>query len=180
MLLGAWLGQYFDVDTVLMSRSGYNMKSGGYPLAQSNSASAVRCDVSAAEEVASVINPEAAKVAWRIHAGGILRDRQLLQQTVSSLRSVFAPKINFLAVSASSARLEALQIISMFSSISAFIGSPGQCNYAAANSVLNAWAEAVQMQGISGELCAHTSPLVFKLFDPLITLAMALNDSCRK
>ncbi len=71
-----------------------------------------------------------------------------------------------------------LAFCSSFSSVAAFIGSPGQANYAAANSVLDAHAAAMQASGLpgTGMSChGHTQQLSIMLF----YLRRALAESYR-
>lgn len=181
MLISEWLGQCCIIENVLLSRHGYDVKNSCFSLASSEFVSATRCDVATAEEVAALLTVGEAKLAATIHASGVLHDRGVLQQTVASVRSVFAPKIGFLAVSGMMTHLEALRMIGMFSSISAFLGSPGQSNYAAANIVLNAWAETLQLHGISGALTSGSScPFCFIFVHPARSCLNLGFASCRK
>ncbi len=83
-------------------------------------------------------------------AGGVLQDAPLTGQSARSVRSVLAPKAqgarNLLAGSVA----QSLHTWNAFSSVASFIGSPGQGNYAAANSVLDACASTLQGQGVPG------------------------------
>ena len=112
----------------------------------------LRCDAVVAEDVAAALAPDATgSIAGVLHAGGVLRDGVLLAQTAASVRSVCAPKLRFVELVAGAARLQGVRAVNLFSSVSAFVGSPGQANYAAANSALNAWAAALQQHGVAGK-----------------------------
>jgi acyl carrier protein len=82
-----------------------------------------------------------------MHAGGVLADRVLSSQTLGSLRTVFAPKVQAAAQlsAAYSRQPDAFQLL--FSSVAALLGSPGQANYSAANSALDAAAQRAQQAG---------------------------------
>lgn len=83
-----------------------------------------------------------------MHAGGVLRDATLLNQGASSITEVCAPKVSG-AWSLMHAGLHAMPVhmAVMFSSIAALMGSPGQANYSAANSALDALAHEQQCSG---------------------------------
>ncbi len=84
-----------------------------------------------------------------LHAGGVLADATLANQSLHSLRQVHAPKALSLAkwLAASSCQPAAAQVL--FSSVASLVGAPGQANYSAANSALDASAAAMRSQGLS-------------------------------
>jgi len=76
-----------------------------------------------------------------LHAAGVLEDAVLVSQDEAHFEKVFAPKVfGTWNLHESSAKLP-LDFFVLFSSISSVLGIPGQSNYAAANSFLNAFAE---------------------------------------
>lgn len=81
-----------------------------------------------------------------LHAGGVLRDELIANQTAAGMRAVFAPKAagtrNLLRCS-ERAPLGAVQL---FSSVAACLGSGGQANYAAANAAMDCMAHRQQVQ----------------------------------
>lgn len=103
----------------------------------------VQADVS---EVADVERLVAAAteggVALRgvFHAAGVLDDGALAQQSWPRFESVFAPKLSGAEHLDVATRDADLDHMVFFSSVSAVLGSPGQSNYAAANSALDALA----------------------------------------
>lgn len=114
----------------------------------------LRCDASTAEGAAAALAgcfEDCGALAAIMHAGGVLQDAMLPQQTVKSIRAVLAPKLCFMAHAMHTLQLEAVQAVNLFSSVAAFIGSPGQANYAAANSALDCWAAVLQQRGTAGK-----------------------------
>ena len=103
----------------------------------------VKADISDFDQVAHLFaQVEQAMPALRgiFHAAGILQDSLLLQLTAHDLRTVMAPKVrgawNLHVMSLG----KPLDFFVLFSSVIALLGSPGQANYAAANSFLDALA----------------------------------------
>ncbi len=76
-----------------------------------------------------------------LHAAGVLRDAALPNQTAASLRAVQAAKHY------QHNHCQPLHNSILFSSVAALFGSPGQANYAAANSQLDAMAQQLQIAG---------------------------------
>lgn len=119
----------------------------------------VKCDAAAAADAAAILDPAAGQgqqlrlpLAGVLHAGGVLQDATLQNQTLAGLRAVFAPKAAGAAHLATSAaaRLQPLAAIKLFSSVAAALGSGGQANYAAANTLLDAAAGSMQLGGLPG------------------------------
>lgn len=88
--------------------------------------------------------PHAAPLTSVLHAAGVLRDAALSNQTAAALREVAAAK------AWTPDPLHATHSSVLFSSIAAFMGSPGQANYAAANSGLDSLAQRMQAAGLAG------------------------------
>ena len=113
-----------------------------------------RCDVSSVEETRSVFSIRSHSghdVMFQgvMHAGGVLQDAVLDNQTAGRVRSVFAPKVDGLS------RIEhqvtgsiPMRMFTLFSSIAALLGSGGQSNYAAANATLDSRSEMQSRSGI--------------------------------
>lgn len=77
-----------------------------------------------------------------VHAAGVLNDGTLLNQSATSIKTVFLPKV-YGAWNLHLCSLQgniSLDFFILFSSIASVLGSPGQSNYAAANSFLDALA----------------------------------------
>lgn len=90
------------------------------------------------------------KECQRLCTGGVLQDNPIAKLTPKSVRAVFAPKVDAVTNLHHSSWAAPLGTFNAFSSVASFIGSAGQGNYAAANSVLDAWACSLQASGVSG------------------------------
>jgi NAD(P)-dependent dehydrogenase (short-subunit alcohol dehydrogenase family) len=155
-LVSSWLTEHQlpnPAGIVLLGRSG-RMADPVFELLLSDTPVTLqRCDVTETEDIAAVLAAGSrSHLAAVLHAGGLLQDAVVLKQSSSSLRAVFAPKLAFLQQVTAAVALQPLQHVNLFSSVSAFLGSPGQSNYAAANMGLNAWAQQLQAQGQPGKL----------------------------
>jgi acyl transferase domain-containing protein/NAD(P)-dependent dehydrogenase (short-subunit alcohol dehydrogenase family)/NAD(P)H-dependent flavin oxidoreductase YrpB (nitropropane dioxygenase family) len=75
-----------------------------------------------------------------IHAAGVIEDRLLKEKSQQSFDLVFDTKVNSAFLLGRSLRPETLKWVVLFSSVSGRFGNPGQCDYAAANEILNRWA----------------------------------------
>lgn len=155
---------------VLLGRLGYF--GGALPAVLTADApiTALRCDASVAEEAtAAVAATGSSQLSAIMHAGGVLQDGLLLQQTAASVRAVCAPKLCFMAHASMAAQLQAVQAFNLFSSVASFVGSAGQANYAAANSALDCWASILQRRGMTGEMAQGFTPHL-----PKVLLAVSL------
>ncbi len=86
-----------------------------------------------------------------LDVGGVLRDGLIPQQNGETVRAVLAPKANgthHLWRLASSSPISAF---CCFSSVSSFMGSVGQSNYASANTVLDTFTSHLYSCGVPGE-----------------------------
>lgn len=82
--------------------------------------------------------------------GHFLQDKLLPKQTPSSFRAVLGVKVSgLLAMDAAMVALP-LSSIMLFSSVSSIVAPLGQPNYAAANAMLNAWANGRSSQASAG------------------------------
>ena len=82
-----------------------------------------------------------------IHAAGVLDDAMLAQQSWDRFATVLGPKLQGglnLALATADA---ALDFLVLFSAGAAWLGAPGQANYAAANAAVDALALALRAQG---------------------------------
>jgi len=85
-----------------------------------------------------------------VHAAGILDDGLLQQQTPERFRAVMAPKVmGALHLHALTSKAP-LDFFVLYASAAGLLGSPGQGNYAAANTFLDALAHHRRARGLSG------------------------------
>ena len=96
----------------------------------------------------SEINASAAPLAGVIHAAGVLDDGVLVGQTAERFARVFAPKVAGAWNLDQATRSSSLDFFVLFSSLAAWLGSAGQANYAAANSLLDALAADRHSRGL--------------------------------
>ncbi|MEM7279462.1 MAG: beta-ketoacyl reductase, partial [Pseudomonadota bacterium] len=83
-----------------------------------------------------------------VHCAGVLRDGPLAQASAEDLNTVLKPKVNGSWNLHSATDHLALDFFVLFSSASALVGWPGQSNYAAGNSYLDALAHYRQARGL--------------------------------
>lgn len=72
-----------------------------------------------------------------IHGAGVIDDRHIKDKTAESFDHVVQTKVDPLLALLEYVDRDALKLIALFSSTSGFFGNSGQCDYAAANEVLN-------------------------------------------
>lgn len=145
ILMADWLAQRGCSSLQLQGRSGR----GTLPLAAIGAGACVnisRVDVGVAEEASAgtLMAPAGARrqpLSDVLHAGGVLADALLGNQTPARCRTVLAPKVEQLRLlAAGAAGAEVPVRVMLFSSVAALLGSGGQGNYVAANGTLDAWA----------------------------------------
>ncbi|MGW4179123.1 type I polyketide synthase [Streptomyces rubiginosohelvolus] len=109
-------------------------------------ATVVACDVTDRAALAKVIaeNPPGSV----FHTAGVLADAPLTQLTPARLRAVTGPKAHGAWYLHDLTRDLDLSAFVLFSSASGVIGSPGQANYTAANTFLDALAQHRRAQGL--------------------------------
>ena len=163
-LLGTWLSLEVQTCLTLLGRVGYFNDSIAELMLSEAPVTTLRCNAAHTNEVAAACAHGGTQLAAVLHAGGVLQDGLLHKQTSASMRAVLASKLAFVAHTAATLLHEGVQTVHLFSSIAAFLGTPGQSNYAAANSALNAWASVMQQHGMQGKhdamFCSETQFLV--------------------
>ena len=115
----------------------------------------IKADITDLEAVETVIKPytisnQLPPLRGIIHAAGVLNDGILEKQTWERFREVFAPKVTgTLNLHTVTLNLP-LDFFVCFSSITVLIGSPGQSNYVAANSIMDGLMEYRHQLGLPG------------------------------
>lgn len=90
------------------------------------------------------------------------QDQLLLKQTPATFRGVLGAKVSGLLAMAPHLHAAPISAVALFSSVSSIVAPLGQPNYAAANAMLNAWANAQ-----SAQACSQQSPaLPFHIMQP--------------
>jgi len=76
-------------------------------------------------------------VTGLVHAAGVLADKKIADKSDEQFDRVLAAKVAGLHVLLEATADDPLTMLCLFSSVAARFGNPGQCDYAAANEVLN-------------------------------------------
>ncbi len=85
-----------------------------------------------------------------LHAGGLLADATLANQTLAGLRTVAAAKLPLAGSSHQRLPRQPMAAQVHFSSVTALLASPGQANYAATNAAMDALAAQQTSMGVGG------------------------------
>jgi acyl transferase domain-containing protein/acyl carrier protein len=109
----------------------------------------VAADVTDAAQVA-VLRAAAGGLPIRgiVHGAMVLDDMMMADLTEEHFRRVFLPKVQGARNLAQLAESSELDFLVFYSSISALVGNPGQANYIAANSLLDAIASELRASGV--------------------------------
>ncbi|WP_241775113.1 type I polyketide synthase [Chryseobacterium sp. ERMR1:04] len=100
------------------------------------------CDEDGLSDLINSIYEKYNRLDGVIHGAGLLEDKLFKQKTTSSFGRVFDTKVKPLRVLAEKLRTDC-QFVVLFSSIASVYGNKGQTDYAAANSVLDDYANAL-------------------------------------
>ncbi|TAK60293.1 type I polyketide synthase [Methylobacter sp.] len=110
----------------------------------------VKADVADAEQVKSVLEQYGADLRGIIHAAGVLNDSVIANLDSKQLEQVLTPKVAGLWNLHQYSQGLKLDCFIAYSSIAALLGAPGQGNYAAANSFMDAFMQWRQQQSLPG------------------------------
>jgi epothilone polyketide synthase D len=107
-------------------------------------------DVSERSQLEAVLKaiPEEAPLGGVVHSALVLQDGVLTEQTADRFTRVMAPKVAGAWNLHELTKDRPLDFFVLFSSLAALVGNPGQCNYAAANTFLDALAQERHAQGM--------------------------------
>jgi acyl transferase domain-containing protein/NAD(P)H-dependent flavin oxidoreductase YrpB (nitropropane dioxygenase family) len=101
------------------------------------------CDTAGFSALIDTIYAKHGAIHAAIHGAGVIEDKLVEDKTPESFRRVLEPKVLGAEVLAKKLRPETLRLLVFFSSVSARYGNRGQCDYSAANEVLNKLAHAL-------------------------------------
>ncbi|MDC1215733.1 KR domain-containing protein, partial [bacterium] len=148
-MVTAWNIHNGTPHATLVGRSGRAASVGQTCITSQANIIMVRGDISSRDEASASVSTSIINVSQIFHAGGILKDGMLLNQTSGSASVVMAPK------SAAISRIDAIICCHsvresvLFSSVASLLGSSGQSNYCAANGWLDAFARCAVTKGQS-------------------------------
>jgi acyl transferase domain-containing protein/aryl carrier-like protein len=155
--VAGWLAQQGAGHVVLMGRSGAASPEQQAAVAALEASGArvtvAKADVADRAQVEAVLRDIAASgmpLRGVIHAAVVLDDGLLLHQTPARLRAVMAPKAQGALHLHALTRAQPLDFFVLYASASGLLGSPGQGNYAAANTFLDALAHHRRREGLPG------------------------------
>lgn len=146
-LVAAWLRTQHGVSVLLLGRSGRAAAESVLPGRGNGVLGAMSCDFGCSEDSATAMSCLNYASVGLMHAAGVLADATIFNQTAAASRVVNAPKVtgalNWQRNSASAAVVSQV----LFSSVASLWGSPGQLQYAGANSVIDALSDVWRYQG---------------------------------
>jgi acyl transferase domain-containing protein/NAD(P)-dependent dehydrogenase (short-subunit alcohol dehydrogenase family) len=94
-------------------------------------------DQSSVERAVALAREQFGPITAIVHGAGIIADKKITDKTTDQFALVFDTKAGGLAALLAATESDPISTICLFSSVAARFGNPGQCDYAAANEVLN-------------------------------------------
>ncbi|WP_344041687.1 type I polyketide synthase [Saccharothrix xinjiangensis] len=144
-----WLARHGAEHLVLASRSGLRAP-GAAELVDELAGlgvgvTVVACDVADGDSLRALVANRDLRAV--VHAAGVLDDAMLDDLTPSRVEAVLRPKVDAVAALREATRPLDLDAFVVFSSVAGVLGSPGQGNYAAANTAVDALVRAYRAEG---------------------------------
>src|SRR5262249_53304340 len=93
-----------------------------------------------------------------VHGAGIIEDKLVRDKTIESFERVLRPKVAGALTLMARLRPETLKFLVLFSAVSARYGNRGQCDYAAANEILNKLAASWSRSGSARVVSINWGP----------------------
>lgn len=107
-------------------------------------------DADACRAMVSEVRGRYGGVAGVVHAAGVIDDEPILTRSLEDAAAVLAPKVDGLVALEAAFGEDVPEAVVLFSSRSATAGLPGQVDYTAANTFLDAWARRERARGRTG------------------------------
>ena len=153
LVVATWLVQHGTAQQLtLLSRSGESARSAAYFVTWlSESTSSVQvslCDIGYQPEAVMKSTCQGLERQSIVHAAGVLEDAVLLQQTQAGLARVWNPKACAALTLHDAVCQRKHDMLVLFSSAAALLGSFGQSSYAAANSSLDTLSKMRKRKGL--------------------------------
>jgi polyketide synthase 12/epothilone polyketide synthase D len=153
--VAGWLAEHGAGHLVLVGRSGAVSAEQQAAVAALEAHGArvtvAKADVADRAQVERILHEVAASgmpLRGVVHAAGLVDDGLLMQQTPARLRAVMAPKVQGALHLHALTQETPLDFFVMYGSAAGLLGSPGQGNYAAANTFLDALGHHRRAQGL--------------------------------
>jgi acyl transferase domain-containing protein/acyl carrier protein len=127
----------------------------------------IKADISCQPEAAALIAGTRSRfktINGIIHAAGLIRDAFLINKTSEDLDQVLAPKVYGTVYLDEASKDESLDFLLLFSSLTVILGSPGQCDYAYANSFMDHFARVREEKRAKGERSGKTLSINWPLW----------------
>lgn len=99
-------------------------------------------DASAVGSVLGAVRQKWGPITGIVHGAGVIKDKPITEKTLEMFDTVFDTKVLGLRSLLTATAGDPLEMICLFSSVAAWLGNQGQCDYAMANEVLNKVAHA--------------------------------------
>lgn len=106
------------------------------------------CDASTASDLRDLVEKTNQINSEIFHCSGSLSDKVITSQNPESVRCCYGPKVSTCTPLEAMVKLSPFKAFLLCSSISGFIGSHGQSNYASSNKFLDGWSTILRSMGV--------------------------------